>query len=447
MPRASLAALLSLLACCPAECSWLSWVRGVAFPRVALPREAPPTTVVALGPLTGEWVLPPGATRRVARFLGVPYGADTGGSGRWAPPRSPPPWGLAPLVATAWGPACVQAFQRDDPDSAAVVSEDCLSLNVFTPVLGTTPRKPPAPVMLFFHGGAFVAGSSRGPWSAYDCSGVAARAGVVCVTANYRLDALGWLVTSPPKNHTRRSGDAGDWATGNYGLLDQRAALRWVADNIAAFGGDPAAVTLWGESAGAMSGLVHLASPPSQGLFARVIGQSNPAGFSYMTPDYMAVYGDALASKVGCAKPPRGFASPLDCLRATPADALMNASLAVVKSYYDVARGSGWTVVDGMLQWGPVVDGTQLPAQPMEAVKELSLPKVDVLVGHNTDEVATFVDGSFYARSFPTTLRDTVLLSIFGVRGALAVASTYANSGLDGLDELDAIMTGARAGR
>ncbi len=121
------------------------------------------------------------------------------------------------------------------------------------------------------------------------------------VSANYRLDAFGWLVTSA-------AGGAG----GNFGLLDQRAAMRWVCDNVAAFGGDPARVTLWGESAGAMSGayracvwawyhaesprhalgLVHMVSPPSAGLFQRVIMQSNPAGFSYTTPAYMSVYGD-----------------------------------------------------------------------------------------------------------------------------------------------------------
>ena len=101
------------------------------------------------------------------------------------------------------------------------------------------------------------------------------------VSANYRLDAFGWLVTS-----------AANGSAGNFGLLDQRAALRWVASNIAAFGGDPDRVTLWGESAGAMSGLVHMTSPPSSGLFQRVIMQSNPAGFSYTTAGYMAVYGD-----------------------------------------------------------------------------------------------------------------------------------------------------------
>ena len=124
------------------------------------------------------------------------------------------------------------------------------------------------------------------------------------VSSNYRLDAFGWLVTS-----------ATNGSVGNFGLLDQRAALRWVAANIAAFGGDPGRVTLWGESAGAMSGpqtlsysvvctagfdawhstpagLVHLVSPPSSGLFQRVIMQSNPAGFSYTTPGYAAVYGD-----------------------------------------------------------------------------------------------------------------------------------------------------------
>ena len=126
-----------------------------------------------------------------------------------------------------------------------------------------------------------MSGSSTGPWGIYDGSRVASRGGVVVVAAQYRLDALGWLVTSGVNG-----------SHGNFGLLDQRYAMRWVADNVAAFGGDPTRVTLWGESAGAMSGLVHMASPPSAGLFQRVIMQSNPAGFSYTTPAYMAVYGD-----------------------------------------------------------------------------------------------------------------------------------------------------------
>jgi carboxylesterase type B len=298
-----------------------------------------PSAVLRHGAVVGDWV--EDVTPHVARFRGIPFAASTAGAGRWAPPSPPDAWGPAPLLATAFGPACVQAIIPSDPDVPDVQSEDCLSLNVYTPALGSTPAKAPVPVMLFFHGGAFVAGSNAGPWGVYDGSRVASRGGVVVVTANYRLDALGWMTTS---------GVSG--ATGNYGLLDQRAAMRWVRDNVGAFGGDPSRVTLWGESAGAMSGLVHMASPPSAGahalrvcvrplfvskarrsalttllcvragLFQRVIMQSNPAGFAYTTPAYMAVYGDALASQAGCGKPPKGT-SQLDCLRNVSSSAIM----------------------------------------------------------------------------------------------------------------------------
>lgn len=120
------------------------------------------------------------------------------------------------------------------------------------------------------------------------------------------------------------------------------------------------------------------------------------------------------------------------------------ASIAVVSSYYDVARGSGWTVLDGVLQWGPVLDPEQLPVQPMAVIAARALPgpPVDVLVGHNTDEVATFLDGSHYAASYPTLVYETMLLSVFGLRGSSAVKAQYARYGLPaGVEQLDLIMT------
>ena len=127
-----------------------------------------------------------------------------------------------------------------------------------------------------------------------------------------------------------------------------------------------------------------------------------------------------------------------------PPHIAQNASLAVASSYYDVARGSGWNILDGVLQWGPVVDGFLVPEQPMGAVAAGSLASggVDVLVGHNTDEVATFLDGSYYAGEFPGLVFNTVLASIFGIRGAGAVKERYSGLGLPaGVEQLDIIMT------
>jgi len=297
----------------------------------------------------------------------------------------------------------------------------------------------PSRLALTRRSGSFVAGSTRGPFSIYEASRVASRGGVVVVAAAYRLDALGWLVTST----------AGG-AKGNYGLLDQRAALRWVQANAAAFGGDPGQVTLWGESAGAMSALVHAVSPPSAGLFQRVIMESNPAGFNFLTPARMSVFGDELAGKVGCSRLDlllKGEAQ-LACLRKVDYPALMVASLAVVHNYFDLAKGAGWDLLEGALQWGPVVDGVEVPAQPMALVEARRLPRLDLLLGHNSGEMSTFLDGSYYAGSFPVTVYNTLLLSIFGLRLG-AVKAEYANDGLPpagsgtpdgGLQSLDKIF-------
>lgn len=307
-------------------------------------------------------------------------------------------------------------------------SEDCLTLNVFTPALKALPG---APVMVFFHGGSFTAGSAPGPWNLYDGARMAARGGVVVVTAQYRLDAFGWLVTT-----------AEPAARGNFGLLDQRAALRWVQDNIGAFGGDPARVTLWGESAGAMAAVVHAFSPPSEGLFDKLLLESNVAGFAFSTPKFVGVYGDDLTAKAGCNKPPAGQ-STLDCLREVPFPVLANISAAVIQSYYDIARGSGFTLLDGALQWGPVLDDLELPEQPMAAVQRGAWrQKLDLLMGYNTDEVATFLDASSYAQKFPKTLYTTVMTTVFGVLGQLKVEKQYAPYALPaGVEKLDRIFT------
>ena len=162
-----------------------------------------------------------------------------------------------------------------------------------------------------------------------------------------------------------------------------------------------------------------------------------------MQPPSHVALAQALARQAGCGRPPKGV-SQLDCLRNVSTAIIANASMAVVSSYYDVARGSGWSVLDGVLQWGPVLDPEQLPAQPMAVIAARALPgpPVDVLVGHNTDEVATFLDTSHYAASYPTLVYETMLLSVFGLRGSSAVKAQYARYGLPaGVEQLDLIMT------
>ena len=167
-------------------------------------------------------------------------------------------------------------------------SEDCLNLNVYAPA-GTTAGAA-LPVIVFIHGGAFQEGSNRGPFGMYEATYGVQQHPVVWVTINYRLGNFGWLALT-------------ENVPGNMGILDQRAALQWVADNIAAFGGDSTRVTLQGESAGAMSIGVHMASPGSKGLFSRAIQESNPAGFPYRSRAEQALYGAAYCKAVQCLVP------------------------------------------------------------------------------------------------------------------------------------------------
>jgi len=194
----------------------------------------------------------------VTVFRGIPYAADTAGENRWRAPQPPPAWSGV-RVADRFGDACLQTARGG---LSQPMSEDCLSLNVWTPA---TAADAALPVLVWIYGGRFVFGAGSEPM--YDGSALASR-GLVVVTVNYRLGVFGFLATR------ELSAESGHGASGNYGLLDQRAALQWVQRNIAAFGGDPAKVTIAGQSAGAASVLDHVYSPLSAGLFRGAIAQS-----------------------------------------------------------------------------------------------------------------------------------------------------------------------------
>ena len=197
-------------------------------------------------------------------FAGIPYAAPPVGPLRWQPPAPVPSWdGFRD--ATRPGPMCIQDVSNDVDGRRT--SEDCLTLNVWTP----PPSDEPRPVMVWIHGGSFVNGSG----DIYNARRLASRGDIVVVTINYRLGALGFLAHPA-------LGPAGD--VGNYGLADQQAALRWVHDNIAGFGGDPSKVTIAGESAGGMSVCDHLVAPGSEGLFSAAIIQSGPCRAQYDLP-------------------------------------------------------------------------------------------------------------------------------------------------------------------
>ena len=207
---------------------------------------------VTQGGLTGKAV---GAT---CEYLGVPYGAPPTGPLRFMPPQAASSWSTA-RDATAFGPSCLQA--TSGLGSVGTTSEDCLSLNVYTP---KDPASKPLAVMVFIYGGAFDSGSS----SLYDGQALSEKGPVVLVTMNYRLGALGFLAL--PELDSERTGAP----SGADGIRDQQLALKWVHDNIDIFHGDPANVTVFGESAGGTSTCIHVVSPASQGLANRFIIES-----------------------------------------------------------------------------------------------------------------------------------------------------------------------------
>jgi carboxylesterase type B len=193
-------------------------------------------------------------------FRGVPYAAPPVGEGRWRPPQPVRPW-AGIKACGAFGPSCIQGEAPDHPGSlAGSQSEDCRYLNVWTPAKNAADR---LPVMVWIHGGGFISGSGSLP--ARFGENLSGRQHVVVVSFNYRLGVFGFLA------HPALSAESPHGVSGNYGLLDQIAALRWVRRNIAAFGGDPRRVTIFGQSAGGQSVISLLVSPLSRGLFARAI--------------------------------------------------------------------------------------------------------------------------------------------------------------------------------
>ncbi|HEY6123410.1 MAG TPA: carboxylesterase family protein, partial [Steroidobacteraceae bacterium] len=218
-------------------------------------------------------------------FKGIPYALPPTGIRRWKPPLPMPKW-KDTRVATQYGPACVQPKARSGSIYAwdiGALSEDCLTLNVWAPA-----KAGKAPVFVWIHGGALSTGSGGEPM--YDGSKLAER-GLVVVTINYRMGILGFLAHPALSAESRRN------VSGNYGLLDQIAALRWVKNNIAAFGGDAGNVTIAGESAGGLSVMYLMVAPEARGLFHKAVAQS---AYMISAPELRGTtYGGVAAEPVG----------------------------------------------------------------------------------------------------------------------------------------------------
>ncbi len=289
----------------------------------------------------------------VRAFRGLPFGAPPVRELRWKPPQPAASWSGV-RRADRFGPQCMQGRPFSDMRFRSEgTSEDCLYLNVWAPKTAATGS---LPVLVYFFGGGFVAGDGSEP--RYDGESMAER-GIVTVTVNYRLGIFGFFV------HPELSKESTPAASGNYGLMDQAAALRWVQANIAAFGGDPKRVTIAGESAGSMSVSALMASPMSRTLFAGAIGESGAAfsrGLTAAGHTYLETQGTLLGEKIG--------ATSLSALRAVSASWLQDRAMR-----------------PGLPSFGPTLDGRFLPKTPSEIFLAGEQAHVPLLAGWNSLEM------------------------------------------------------------
>lgn len=355
---AAAALCLGLSACAPEADAPRDGAPEAISPEAVTPGAITPSAVTRIGDVTGLSLdgLPEGGA-----FRGVPFAAPPVGERRWRAPAPAIPWS-EPRETTAFAPACMQTSaitdwyadvaegfgaSRDVAAAPAGVSEDCLYLNIWTPDLAPDAQ---APVMVYIHGGSYSAGWSYEP--NYHGEAFAAR-GVVLVSIAYRLGAFGYLAPDAPG------------ATANAGLLDQIAALEWVRDNIAAFGGDPDRVTIFGESAGAAAVGALLTAPPARGLFHRAISQSG--GFELAAERTPETAGEAF----------QRLATALDAypMTATAQDVLAAAGEAL--PFYD---------------YGPVPGEAVLPVSPGQAVARGEVAATPLMIGVNKDEWLMYLD-------------------------------------------------------
>ncbi len=324
-------------------------VRCGATPGVAGPGLARTTLGLAEGV---EVTAPDG---KVWAWRGLPYAAPPLGALRWRPPAPAGCWEGTRRFET-FGARCPQLGAQ----GGYAGDEDCLTLNVWAPTAGSSGR----PVWVFLHGGGNTVGAASEPL--YDGAIAAAEQDLVVITLQYRLGALGFF------SHPALDAERAERVSGNYGLLDQQAALRWVQENVAAFGGDPTKVLLFGESAGAQDTLAHFVSPGAAGLARAMLVQSGGYYSQTLAESHAAM--TAVVDAVGCST----VAEPLTCLRATPAEALVR-----------VPVGIG--PLEPGLKYRPVIDGVVIPDDPERLLRSGRGQPIPLVLGSNADETSRMV--------------------------------------------------------
>jgi carboxylesterase type B len=302
--------------------------------------------------------------KHVNAYLGIPFAESTAGKNRWRAPIPDQGWeGF--YKATSFGPACPQS-NRFDP--SLPYSEDCLSVNVWAPA---EKSEKPSSVMLFIYGGAYLYGYSGDP--VYNAAYTSANGDVVVVSMNYRVASLGFLSGIKDKK-------TGEEINGNFGLLDQLLAMKWVKDNISKFGGDPNQIALYGQSAGAASVAIHLTGPSSsKELFNYTIMESGPLGLPYKTIEESKPIAKEFAKNLGCG------VDDLACMRSKSAKEVVEAQ--------DIKDRVMQTALHGIrdfLIWAPVIDGEIVSAHPLTEIAKNKINK-PLIIGTNKNEGLTFV--------------------------------------------------------
>ncbi|KAM4020305.1 neuroligin-3 isoform 3-T6 [Anomaloglossus baeobatrachus] len=360
----------------PGKLSLALWVLSVTARVLSTHAQVYSQTVnTHYGKLRGMRVsLPNDILGPVDQYLGVPYAAPPVGEKRFLPPEPPPSWsGIR--NATHFSPVCPQNIQNAVPDIMMPIwftsnldtvtgylqeqSEDCLYLNIYVPTEDDIRDTGAKPVMVYIHGGSYMEGSGN----MIDASVLASYGNVIAITLNYRVGVLGFLST----------GDQA--AKGNYGLLDQIQALRWVSENVAFFGGDPRRITVFGSGIGASCVSLLTLSHHSEGLFQRAIIQSGSALSSWAVNYQPVKYTRLLAEKVGCNV--LDTVDMVDCLRQKNAKELVEQDIQPAR--YHVA-------------FGPVIDGDVIPDDPEILMEQGEFLNYDIMLGVNQGEGLKFVE-------------------------------------------------------